>query len=445
VLHIACRLLGNHAPVAYVRDQLDVDPTGLDAARADLEQVRRRCYAERMRADAIDRAVARAAGELRAEWHQPAGDAAGDGAKPRSSRGFRLAIRKDGEAAVVEKQFNAAPVTIGRRAEDNVLMLGDPMVSSLHAIVEATADGYAIQDRGSTNGTEVDGIRLPTEVLQPLVDGSVIYIRPYRLTLRMASPARPGTRRPLAGEALVEAVRAAAAEAPDTDTATAAVVAVSRRLAALHGEDELLLRLGELAPARGDSGFVAAAATAVLRQIAHTPLDDAESPANFDAEQFAWKLARCVEVGSSFCELTFELRMALTAHLGLDSAGANQAIGVRNATDVRRLILGSSSPGADAVAFLSRFHDELLAIQAGLLANHERLRAALSERLDPARLVESIGRSVRLPLLVQATAGSALWKAYVQAHAEVSAACPSEAGLLAEVQRTLAAWRERRG
>ena len=41
-------------------------------------------------------------------------------------------------------------------------------------------------DRGSTNGTEVDGIRLPVEVPHPLDDGSVIHIRPFVLSFRLA-------------------------------------------------------------------------------------------------------------------------------------------------------------------------------------------------------------------------------------------------------------------
>jgi hypothetical protein len=76
-------------------------------------------------------------------------------------------------------------------------------------------------DRNSTNGTEVDGIRLPGEVPQPLQDGSVIQIRPFLLRVpRRASPNLDATRSGLhtgadaLWEQLHDAFAAAAAATP---------------------------------------------------------------------------------------------------------------------------------------------------------------------------------------------------------------------------------------
>ena len=57
------------------------------------------------------------------------------------------------------------PVRVGSR-EGNDLRLDDPTVSRYHLEIEATPDGYALRDLGSTNGTEVDGLRV-REVFLP--------------------------------------------------------------------------------------------------------------------------------------------------------------------------------------------------------------------------------------------------------------------------------------
>ena len=62
-------------------------------------------------------------------------------------------------------------VTIGRSA-GNELVLADPEVSRRHARVVRRADGYAVEDIGSTNGTFVNGQRISHLTL--LQDGDTI-------------------------------------------------------------------------------------------------------------------------------------------------------------------------------------------------------------------------------------------------------------------------------
>ena len=59
-----------------------------------------------------------------------------------------------------------APVTFGR-GEDNDIVIHDPAVSRLHAELRQEADGFVISDRGSSNGTRVNGVVITTQRLQP--------------------------------------------------------------------------------------------------------------------------------------------------------------------------------------------------------------------------------------------------------------------------------------
>jgi hypothetical protein len=52
--------------------------------------------------------------------------------------------------------IGGAPVTFGR-GEDNDIVLPDPAASRLHAELSQEADGYVLADRGSSNGTWVNG------------------------------------------------------------------------------------------------------------------------------------------------------------------------------------------------------------------------------------------------------------------------------------------------
>jgi FHA domain len=69
--------------------------------------------------------------------------------------------------------LGATPFSIGRSL-DNQKVLDDSQVSAYHAVIRPEGEGYALLDKGSTNGTWVNGERLAAEMTRILRPGDVI-------------------------------------------------------------------------------------------------------------------------------------------------------------------------------------------------------------------------------------------------------------------------------
>ena len=69
---------------------------------------------------------------------------------------------------------DSVALSIGRGPENRVQLRGDEFASSAHARVEPRHDGVWLVDRGSTNGTYLNGIRIDSA--RRLEDGDVIRI-----------------------------------------------------------------------------------------------------------------------------------------------------------------------------------------------------------------------------------------------------------------------------
>jgi hypothetical protein len=90
----------------------------------------------------------------------------------------RLVLSTDAGERVVP--LDAQVTVIGRGAEVDV-RLSDTGVSRVHAEVRLEGDAVTLADRGSTNGTLVNGRRVSTTVLR---DGDVVEIGASRLVFR---------------------------------------------------------------------------------------------------------------------------------------------------------------------------------------------------------------------------------------------------------------------
>lgn len=66
-----------------------------------------------------------------------------------------------------------APVTFGR-GDENDIVLPDPAASRVHAEIRQEADGYVITDRGSSNGTWVNGIEVRSRSHRLRADDEIV-------------------------------------------------------------------------------------------------------------------------------------------------------------------------------------------------------------------------------------------------------------------------------
>ena len=73
-----------------------------------------------------------------------------------------------------EYDFDAAPLTVGRGANNDISIDADEYASARHARFEPRRDGIYVEDVGSTNGTYVNGIRLTRE--RKLAPGDVVRV-----------------------------------------------------------------------------------------------------------------------------------------------------------------------------------------------------------------------------------------------------------------------------
>lgn len=386
------------------------------------------------------------------------------------SPGFVLAIGRVGDATIQQHHFSQDRVTIGRREGTNLLVLTDPMVSSKHAVIERVDGEYTLFDCGSTNGTEVDGIRLPVEVPHPLDDGSVIHIRPFMLSFRCGGvePVEEDAVPLVSGDEVYEqlrAVYAAHAERGRHDLHAEMTVTLDNlrgslgRRGLLTSLEELGRRLSSHASTNGDGGVATTPAAAApspeqaelgdaalraIRQLGRSLTDGAVLDTEAQLQEFVGRVHRFVDVSSRWIEDMLEWRRVFGKQLDLratQTGGARPPL--RTAADVCEELLvptGSQDGAAASEYFLSRFFDDVLAILEDLMTGNQRVRDTVREQLDPDRLIAEAGKEAKLGLLVQAASGSVLWKLYTSVFESVTAGDSQET----ELRRLLTVAAERR-
>ena len=71
--------------------------------------------------------------------------------------------------------------TLLGRSKDCDLCLDSPVVSAEHARIVRSAEGFGIEDLGSTNGVTINGRRLGPDELQPIGHGDAVAISDHVL------------------------------------------------------------------------------------------------------------------------------------------------------------------------------------------------------------------------------------------------------------------------
>lgn len=77
--------------------------------------------------------------------------------------------------------LTGSQVSIGRDPSNPVALQDDTNVSRRHAVIQANGGEYAVIDTGSSNGTYVNGVRVPANAPQPLRPGDEIIVGGTRL------------------------------------------------------------------------------------------------------------------------------------------------------------------------------------------------------------------------------------------------------------------------
>ena len=80
-----------------------------------------------------------------------------------------------------------AAVSLGRGIA-NQIVLQDPKVSSQHAELTLGRDGWLVSDLGSSNGTFLEGQRLPPGTHVPFQPGQTVTIGEFALSIRLLHP-----------------------------------------------------------------------------------------------------------------------------------------------------------------------------------------------------------------------------------------------------------------
>jgi pSer/pThr/pTyr-binding forkhead associated (FHA) protein len=104
-----------------------------------------------------------------------------------SSVGKRLAkVHKTGGMYIVFQGGKiplASRITIGRDP-DNSISLDDVMVSRKHAVIQKVKDAYFVEDLGSTNGTHLNGEKVPPGKYMRLTEKDTVLIGRTELSLQ---------------------------------------------------------------------------------------------------------------------------------------------------------------------------------------------------------------------------------------------------------------------
>lgn len=106
-----------------------------------------------------------------------------------AEQSFQLIVRKGPRPGQVFP-LTLDKITLGRDPLADIV-INDPEISRYHAQIEKTADGYQVQDLGSTNGAFLDGKRLEGEPA-PLQPGQVLMLGSnVTMVYQAASPDDP--------------------------------------------------------------------------------------------------------------------------------------------------------------------------------------------------------------------------------------------------------------
>ncbi len=112
--------------------------------------------------------------------------------------GLKVLVIDPSSSAPRTMEFARSPVRIGRSTANEVL-LDDPFVSEWHGALNFDDRSLSFVDLGSTNGTVLDGKRLPRKSTTPLADGARLRIGRLELKVNFMPDSQVPRRTPTPG------------------------------------------------------------------------------------------------------------------------------------------------------------------------------------------------------------------------------------------------------
>jgi pSer/pThr/pTyr-binding forkhead associated (FHA) protein len=133
---------------------------------------------------------------------------------PVPRRAMALLIAADG----TEYSLWEGRTTVGRRAESDVALAGDPYISGRHAEFLCDESGCSVTDVGSTNGTFYGGERLSPHRAQPLTPGDEIRLGQSVFVIQLAAVSHQPAAQEVAPESGNDDSNTAEASEPAADS-----------------------------------------------------------------------------------------------------------------------------------------------------------------------------------------------------------------------------------
>jgi DNA-binding CsgD family transcriptional regulator len=99
-----------------------------------------------------------------------------------------MLIEISSEAGIARVPARRDVISIGRAADNDVVVAGEQTVSRYHAELTRLERGWAVRDLGSHNGTHVNGTRLSAAALCPITVDDVVGVGTATLRLIVTDP-----------------------------------------------------------------------------------------------------------------------------------------------------------------------------------------------------------------------------------------------------------------
>ena len=305
-------------------------------------------------------------------------------------------------------EFDQSPVRIGRNPLNNVVLDGN-FVSGWHGTIRFDSTGTYYFDLGSTNGTCIDGKRLPKNVAIPVLQTTRLTIWMYELIVT------PGTSQ---GQSA----------GPLHQTGAGTLVGVRSADVPLAGANPLAGFSGRGPSAWGAGSSAPVAATRPSPGSGDSFAPREAAPRSPDA-QMADRLVRCLRILGAFCEAFIGLKKGYElfgSEVGVRPVSGNTPLHrARSSQEVIEYLLDPSKDPDVCARDLNAVFADMGIHDVALMEGISQSVRGILEKLDPKILDFKMGSG-----LFSGSKAKARWNTYLESFDNLLA---EDAALHAEI------------